>query len=110
MEPIHQTRAVRRAAQNPTGEQENQAAQPVVGQGVAAPVAGRGRGRGAAPRGGRGRGRGRANAATRVPEPVRQPQAQLDLASLVVALQQRLEAQEVVMQELKAELQQRRLG
>ena len=110
MEPIHQTRAVRRAAQNPAGEQENQAAQPVVGQGVAAPVAGRGRGRGAAPRGGRGRGRGRANAAAPIPEPVGQPQAQPDLANLVVALQQRLEAQEVVMQELRAELQQRKVG
>ena len=70
MEPIHQTRAVRCAAQNPAGEQENQAAQPAVGQRVAAPVAGRGRGKGAAPRGGRGRGRGRANAAASIPEPV----------------------------------------
>ena len=61
---------MRRAAQNPAGEQENQAAQPVAGQGVAAPVAGRGRGQGAAPRGGRGRGRGRANAAASIPEPV----------------------------------------
>ena len=87
MEPIHQTRSVRCAAQNLAGEQENQAAHLAVGQGVAAPVAGRGRGRGAAPRGVRGRGRSRANAAAPIPEPVGQPQAQPDLVNLVVALQ-----------------------
>ena len=77
---------------------------------MAALVAGCRRGRGGAPRGVRGRGHGRANAVAPIPELVDQPQAQLDLANLVVTLQQRLEAQEVVMHKLRAELQQQRVG
>ena len=74
------------------------------GQEEAAQVASRGRERGAAPGAVQGRGCGRANVAALASAPVRQPQVQLDLANLVVALQQRLEAQEMVMKELRAKL------
>ena len=97
MEPIHQTRAAERATQGTEVRQENE----VVHEAV---TRGRGRGRGA----GRGRGRGRAAAQNPPPAPVGQPQAQPELTNLLAALQQRLEAQEGVIQELRNDLQQRR--
>ena len=94
MERIYQTRTTRRAAQNGETGQENN---------MEAATQGRGRGRGT----GRGRGRGRTAAQNPPPAPVEQPQAQPELVNLLTALQQRLEAQEGVIQELRNELQQR---
>ena len=104
MERRHQTRAAVRATEFVAEEQGNVEAQEAGRQYEGPPVVnrGRGRGRGAVPRAARGRGRERANAANPPPAPVEQPQVQpqahvqLDLANLVVALQQRLEAQEGV--------------
>ena len=117
MERRHQTRAAVRATEFVAEEQDNVEAQEAGRQYEGPPVVnrGRGRGRGAVPRAARGRGRGRANAANPPPAPVEQPQVQpqahvqLDLANLVVALQQRLEAQEGVIQNLRIELQQQRV-
>ena len=75
MEPIHQTRALRRFAQNPTEGQGSQVAQQADGQEVATLAAGHGRGRGGALKRGRSRGWNRLNVAAPVVDPIGQPQA-----------------------------------
>ena len=90
MEARHRTRVVRRAGQVMARGRGDEATQDVAREGEVV----QGRGRGAAPRATRGRGRGRANVATPNLALFGQPQDQQDLVNLVVALQQRLVAQE----------------
>ena len=94
MEARHQTRAVCRATQAMARERGDEAAQDAAREEEVVPEGVWGRGRGATPRATRGRGCRRANNAALNLAPVGQPQDQQDLVALVVALQQRLEAQE----------------
>ena len=116
MERVHQTRAVGRAAQVVVENRNNVTAQEAGGRNENPLIVtqGRGRGRRTAPRSALGRGRGRVNVPIPPPAPVvqppiqPQPQTQPDLMNLLQALSQRLEAQEVTIQGLRAEIQQQR--